>query len=116
MQPDQIIEIEDAEWLGEMGADPSVPAPLAPEVPLQVIPPDREALLWGVAGVAVGSLVTGLLTALAFRSFARTQSPWGPALVSGVGAFVVGGTLIAVASRARDSRTAAAASGFKLAY
>lgn len=113
MHPDQIIDIEDAEWLGEMGADPLAPAP---EAPLQVLPPDREALMWGVAGVAVGSLVTGLLTALAFRSFARTQSPWGPALVSGVGAFVVGGTLIAVASRSRDSRTSAAASGFKLAY
>jgi hypothetical protein len=47
---------------------------------------------------------------------ASPSAPWGPALVSGVGAFVVGGTLIAVASRARDSRTAAAASGFKLAY
>ena len=45
----------------------------------------RNFLLFGLAGVAIGSVVTGGIVGLSFRSYKRSGSALGPAIYTGVG-------------------------------
>lgn len=80
----------------------------------------RTALIFGLAGVAIASIVTGGVAALSFRSYARSGSILGPAIYMGLGSAAAGTAVILIASRAVgggvvDSRAAALAGGIAVA-
>lgn len=81
----------------------------------------RRFMLYGLLGVVTGAAVTGGMTALALRSYRRTDSVAGPAIYSGLGSLAMGGTMIFLLSRVVggkniDPRLAAVAAGATMAH
>ena len=54
----------------------------------------RNFIIFGLTGVALGSIITGGMMALSFRSFRKTDSIVGPAVYAGAGSAVVGAAMI----------------------
>jgi hypothetical protein len=75
----------------------------------------RTLLVFGLSGVALASIVSGGIMALALRSYGRSGSVVGPALYVGFGSAAVGAAALLIASRAAtgeiDPRVAALAVG-----
>lgn len=80
----------------------------------------KRFLLFGLAGVLLGSVVTGGMTALALRSYQRSGSVVRPAIYAGLGSAAMGGAMVFVLSRVLsgekvDPRVAALAIGARMA-
>lgn len=80
----------------------------------------KSFLLFGLAGVAIGAIVTGGMTAAALRSYRRTDSVLGPAIYAGLGSAAMGGAMVLILSRVVggkdvDPRVAALAVGARMA-
>jgi hypothetical protein len=79
----------------------------------------KRLLKWGAVGVAVGASATAAVTALAFRSYKKRKSALAPALWSGLGSAIVGGSMLLLFAHSMttslDNRLVAATVGAKLA-
>lgn len=80
----------------------------------------RKILIFGLAGVAIGSLVTGGMTALSLRAYSRSGSVMGPAIYAGIGSAAMGTAMILLlskigAGKTVDPRAAALAVGARMA-
>jgi predicted membrane protein len=85
----------------------------------QTLEAQRTLLKWGTVGVLFGATANALVTALAFRSYGKSKSVWKPALWSGAGSLIIGGTFLWVMSQSLSqplgSRAQAVTVGAKLA-
>lgn len=101
----------------ENGEEVEVPEQPPPEKPVEQA--KRRLWFWGGLGVLSGSIFNATIMSLAFRSYRRTGSTWGPALWSGLSSMIVGGGVLLLASRSFDrplsQRTLSYAVGFKMA-
>ncbi len=81
----------------------------------------RKLLIFGSLGIVGGAIVSAGVTALAFRSYRKSGSIVGPAIVSGIGSVLVGGTLLLIYAKfvgdplGTDRRLLAATMGAQLA-
>ena len=80
----------------------------------------KRFLIFGLAGVLLGSIATGSMTALALRSYQRSGSVVRPAIYAGIGSAAMGGAMVFILSRviggeSVDPRVAALAVGARMA-